>query len=185
MDAVPVKLGTLTPSIRGIVGDGGFAAFAVEAEPAPVSAVGFGLPGTPFGSVTLEAADRKTCHSGSIHFHSVVFLIRAPGSALVGAGTYATEGCGRTNAEGGFAGLLSASVLHTIPSHLTVSSRSKEEQKEAVLDSPARAFSREKRLRPIQTDPPPLVLKDRELDLDIIAGSFFGDGVLACRVDGG
>lgn len=39
------------------------------------------------GSETLGMAERRTCHSGSSHFHSVVFLRREWGSDLVGEGT--------------------------------------------------------------------------------------------------
>ena len=83
-ELAPVRLGTLTPRMRGIVGDGGLAAPVACPEAVEASLFGFGVPGTPTGRATVDAADRRTCHSGSIHRHSVVFLSRECGSVFVG-----------------------------------------------------------------------------------------------------
>ena len=82
-DAPVTAEAAIWPSVRENVGEGGLASAGCE----PSGASAAPPPPPPTGSVTDATAERRTCHSGSSQRHSVVFLRRECGSALVGEAT--------------------------------------------------------------------------------------------------
>lgn len=65
-------------------------------------------------TTAVGTEERRTLHSGSSHFHSVIFFSFELGFVLVGEGVYVIVGGGRTKEEGGEDGLSEMSVLFVV-----------------------------------------------------------------------